>query len=69
MYTENKIAMKRNETVLKNFPGKLYTIEANDKISDTCKYPLALNKAAHNQKQTSTGGLKLLKLKFDAKIM
>ena len=38
----------RNETVLNNSPGELYTIEA---IPDNCKYPLAMILAAQNQKQ------------------
>ena len=69
MYAENEPAMKRNEAVLNDLPGQLYTIEANNKIQqnikifkyfDNCKY----------QKQTNTGGLaKLLKLKIDAKAM
>ena len=62
--------MKRNEAVLTELPGELYTIEANVKIPDNCKYPLALIQAAQNQKQTNTGGLpKLLKLKIGAKLM
>ena len=64
MIAENQPAMKRNEAVLSDLPGELYTIEANDKIPDNCKYPLALIQAAQNQKQTNAGGLaKLLKLK------
>ena len=69
MYAENEPAMKRNEAVLNDLPGQLYTIEANNKIQqnikifkyfDNCKY----------QKQTNTGGLaKLLKLKIGAKAM
>ena len=39
-------AMKRNEAVLNELPGELYMIEANDKISDNCKFPLALIQAA-----------------------
>ena len=54
MYTENKPAMKRNEAVLNNLPSELYTIEADDKILDNCKYPLALIEAAQNQKPTNT---------------
>ena len=70
MYAENEPAMKRNEAVLNNLPGELYTIEAADKIPDSCKYPLALIEAAQNQKPTNTGGLaKVLKLKIGAKVM
>ena len=32
MYAENEPAMKRNEAVLNDLPGQLYTIEANGKI-------------------------------------
>ena len=64
MIAENEPAIKRNEAVLSDLPGELYTIEASDKIPDNCKYPLALIQAAQNQKQTNAGGLaKLLKLK------
>ena len=46
-------------------PGELYTIETNEKVSDNCKYPLALT-----QKQTNTGSLaESLKLKIGAKVM
>ena len=50
MIAENEPAMKRNEAVLSDLPGELYTIEANDKIPDNCKYPLTLIQAAQNQK-------------------
>ena len=50
-------------------PGQLYTIEANDKILDYCKYPLTLIQSAQSQKQTNTRGLaKLLNLKNWCKI-
>ena len=70
MYAEKEPAIGRNEAVLNNLPGELYTIEADDKIPDNGKYPLAMILAAQNQKQTNTGGLaKLLKLKIGAKVM
>ena len=68
MYTENEPAMERNDAVLNDLPDELYKIESHDKIPDNCKYPLATIQAAHDQKQTNTGGLaKLLKLKIGAK--
>ena len=70
MYAEHEPAIGRNEAVLNNLPGELYTIEAGDKIPDNCKHPLAMILAAQNQKQTNTGGLaKLRKLKIGAKVM
>ena len=70
MFAENEPAMKRNEAVLNKLPGEIYTIEANDKITDNRKYTLALKQVAQNQKQTNTGGLAmLLKLKIGAKVM
>ena len=57
MYAEIEPARKRNEAVLNELPGKLYTIEANVKIPDNCKYSLVLKQAAQNQKQTKTEGL------------
>ena len=56
--------------LLNYLPSDLYTTDANDKIPDNYKYPLALIQAAQNQKQTNTGGYaKLLKLKIGAKVM
>ena len=53
MYAENELAMQRNEAVLNELPGELYTRQANDKIPDNCKYPLVLIQATQNQsKQT-----------------
>ena len=52
MFSENEPAMKRNEAVLNDVPGQLYTIEAYSKIQDNCKYPLALIQVAQNQKHT-----------------
>ena len=57
MYAENEPVIGRNEVVFNNLPGQLYTIGADDKIPDNCKYPLAMILAAQNQKQTNTGGL------------
>ena len=36
MYAENEPAIGRNEAVLNNLPGELYTIEADDKIPYNC---------------------------------
>ena len=44
MHKENEPATKINEAVLNELCGELYTIEANDKIPDDCKYPLALRR-------------------------
>ena len=52
MYAENEPAMERNEAVLNDLPGELYTVEADDKVPDNCKYPLAMTEAAQNQKQS-----------------
>ena len=70
MYADHEPAMKRNDTVPNDLSVELWTKEADDKIPDNCKYPLATIPAAQNQKQTNTGGLaKLLKLKIGAKVM
>ena len=70
MYTENKPAMERNEAVLNDFPGELYTVEADDKAADNCKYPLIMIEAAQNQKKTNTADLgKFIKFKIGAKVM
>ena len=52
MYAENKPYMKQNTAVLNDLHGNLYTIEADYKIPDNYKYPLATIQAAQNQKQT-----------------
>ena len=50
MYAENEPAIGRNEAVLNNLPGKVYTIEADDKIPDNYKYSFATILAAQNEK-------------------
>ena len=45
------------KAVLNELNLELYLTNANDKIPDNCKYPLALNQAPQNQKQTKSGGL------------
>ena len=70
MYPENDPDMKRNYAVVNYLPGKLYIIEADDKIPDSCKCILATIQAAKNQKQTNTGRLaKLFKLKISANVI
>ena len=70
MYVENEPAIGRNEAISNNLPGKHYTIEADNKMPDNCKYPLEMILVAQNQKQINTGGLvKLLKLKIGARVM
>ena len=70
MNTENESAIKESVAVLCDFLGDLYTIEANGKIPDNCKYPLATIQTAQNQKQTNTGSLaKFYKLNIGAKLM
>ena len=48
MYAENEPAMKRNDVVLNDLPGELYTIDSDDKIPDNCKYLLATIQAAQD---------------------
>ena len=54
MYSENESAIKKNNIVLNDLPSEFYIIEANNKISDNCKYPLTTIQAAQNQKQINT---------------
>ena len=42
MYAKIERAMNRNEAILNDLLGVLYTLDANDKIPDNCKYTLAL---------------------------
>ena len=70
MYVENEPAIGRNEAISNNLPGEHYTIEADNKMPDNCKYPLEMILAAQNQKQINLRGLvKLLKLKIGATVM
>ena len=65
MHVENEPSMKRIGAVLNDLLGKRYTVKANGKVPDKCKYPLAFIQAAQNQKQRNTGGLaKFLKLQM-----
>ena len=34
LYAENEPAMKRNESVLNNLPGRLYTVQTNKRLPD-----------------------------------
>ena len=61
---------ERNDNVLNELPGEVYTVEVDGKIPGNFKYPLTTIQAAHNQKQTNTGCLtKLLTLNIGAKVM
>ena len=51
MYMENEPVMKRNDAFLNDLPGELYTIEANDKIPDNCKYPMAAFHVFENEQK------------------
>ena len=42
MFAENESAIKRNEAVLNDLSCEVYTVLANDKIPDNCKYPFAI---------------------------
>ena len=65
MHVENELAIKKNYTVLNGLLSQVYTLEADNKVSDHCKYPLATIQAAPNKKQTNTESfVKLLKLKI-----
>ena len=55
MYAENEPAVERNEAVLNDLPGELYTVQADHKVPDNCKYPSPMIEAAQNQKQTNKG--------------
>ena len=53
IYAVTGPAAKRNETVLYDLSDALYTIEANVKIPDNFKNPLATIQVAQNQKHTN----------------
>ena len=50
MYVENEPFMKMNAAVLNDLPGELYTIKANDKISDSFKYLYIPNSSCSKSK-------------------
>ena len=58
--------MRRNEAVLDNLPGELYSIEANGKIPHNCNHPLV---PIQNQKQTNTRDSGKMLLKIGAEVM
>ena len=45
MYVENEAARKRDEAILNQLPGYLYTIEADGEIPDNSKTPLVTTQA------------------------
>lgn len=70
IYADNEYAMKMTEAVLNDLLGELCSTEANDKVLDIWRFPVALIQAAQNHKQTNTGVLaNLFKFKIGAKIM
>ena len=70
MCTEKEAAVKRNEEALNDLSSDFWTIEANIKIADNYKQPLATTQDGQNQKLTNTEGLeKLLWLKIGAKVI
>ena len=42
MYTESAPTVLRNQTVLNNLPDEVYSVEANEKTPDDCRYPLSV---------------------------
>ena len=51
IFAENEHAVRRNEAVINDLTGELYTVVANDKIIDNCKYLLTLIQTAQNYVQ------------------
>ena len=47
MYAESKPSGKRNKAIASDLLGGVYTIEANGKIPDNCKLPLATNSSCY----------------------
>ena len=42
MYSENAPAVLRNKTILNNLRDEFYSIEANEKVPDDCRYPFSV---------------------------
>ena len=70
IYSENAPTVLRSQTALDTLPGEIYSIEANNKITNNCAYSFSAIEAVKNQiKKTNTVGLaKLLKLNVGAKV-
>lgn len=70
IYAENAPTVLRSQTALDTLPGEIYSIEANNKITNNCAYSFSAIEAVKNQiKKTNTVGLaKLLKLNVGAKV-
>ena len=70
IYVENAPAVLRSQTALDNLPGEIYSIEANNKITNNCAYSFSAIEVVKNQiKKTNTVDLaKLLQLNVGAKV-
>ena len=42
MYAENAPTVLKSQTYLINLPGDVYSVEANGKIPDDCRYPFSV---------------------------
>ena len=70
IYAENAPTVLRSQTALDNLPGEIYSIEANNKITNNCAYSFSAIEVVKNQiKKTNTVDLaKLLQLNVGAKV-
>ena len=60
MYVGNAPMLLRNQTVLNNLPGEVYSIEANDKILNDPRCPFSMIQATQNKKANIEGLPKFL---------
>ena len=45
MYAKKAPAAFKHQIVLSSLPGEVYSVEANDKIPDGCRYPFSIIQA------------------------
>ena len=57
MNADKESALKESDAFINDLPGELLRIEAEDKISDNCKFLLGAIQVAQNKKLSNTGGL------------
>ena len=69
IYTENAPTVLRNQAVLNNLSGHVYSIRGNGKFSGECRYPFSVIQATQNQNQTNTDLAKFPQLRIGGKVM
>ena len=64
MYTESAPTVLRNQTVLNNLPDEVYSVEANEKTPDDCRYPLSVSCTESKNCATAQNTVQKVYVKF-----